>query len=200
MPKTCRTDTFMSGRPVIAGAEDSCTLVVAAVVINPPRSRAFPKPDFCEYGCGWVLVGTYQRAGSGRSPRPNQSSVALSSRYGLVPVFGRLPCESRRTFADYFDQRPKAAPGWHFPPPSLLMLGLRPVWTTPKQEFCGFLHRSLDCIRLGTSVACLSDAVPGRPAGGGSGCGLGGSRLDHHLGAERADPRRRAEAWMGAAG
>src|ERR1700692_3731886 len=80
------------------------------------------------------------------------------------------------------------------------MLGLRLVWTTPKQEFCGFLHRSPDYIRLGTSVACLSDAVPGRPAGGGSGCGLGGSRLDHHLGAERADPRRRAEAWMGAAG
>src|SRR5581483_6367000 len=41
MPKTCRTDTFMSGKP--AG---SSTLVMAAVVINPPRSRGtFAKPD-----------------------------------------------------------------------------------------------------------------------------------------------------------
>jgi hypothetical protein len=29
-------------------------LVMAAVVINPPRFRAFPKPDL-RLGCGWVL-------------------------------------------------------------------------------------------------------------------------------------------------
>src|SRR3954453_21841667 len=49
MPNTCRTDTFMSGIP--AG---SWALVMAAVVINPPRSRTLPKPDL-QIGCGWVL-------------------------------------------------------------------------------------------------------------------------------------------------
>src|SRR5262249_16768351 len=49
MPKTCRTDTFMSGIPT-----GSSILVMAAVVIHPPRSRAFPKPDLAG-GCGWVL-------------------------------------------------------------------------------------------------------------------------------------------------
>src|SRR5580692_11750011 len=47
MPNTCRTDTFMSGKP--AG---SCALVMAAVVINPPRSRALPKPDL-----RWLRMG-----------------------------------------------------------------------------------------------------------------------------------------------
>src|SRR6202142_384032 len=47
MPNTCRTDTFMSGKP--AG---SCALVMAAVVINPPRSRALPKPDL-----RWLQIG-----------------------------------------------------------------------------------------------------------------------------------------------
>src|ERR1700681_4697701 len=49
MPKTCRTDTFMSGKP--AG---SWTLVMAAVVINPPGSRALPKPD-----CGVAADGCW---------------------------------------------------------------------------------------------------------------------------------------------
>ena len=49
------------------------------------------------------------------------------------------------------------------------MLGLRLVWTTPKQEFCGLLHRSLDRVRLGTCrglpistlfLAALLEAVP----------------------------------------
>src|SRR6267142_5917951 len=44
MPKTCRTDTFMSGKP--AGSE---TLLMAAVVINPPRSRAFPETRSVEW-------------------------------------------------------------------------------------------------------------------------------------------------------
>jgi hypothetical protein len=30
---------------------------MAAVVINPPRSRAFPKPDLLN-GCGWGLTPT----------------------------------------------------------------------------------------------------------------------------------------------
>jgi hypothetical protein len=32
-------------------------LLMAAVVINPPRSRAFPKPDLLN-GCGWGLLQT----------------------------------------------------------------------------------------------------------------------------------------------
>jgi hypothetical protein len=54
-------------------------LVMAAVVINPPRFRVLPKPDLlCGYR--WVLVATYQRAPVGRSPARHQSSVVLSSR------------------------------------------------------------------------------------------------------------------------
>src|SRR5215213_2097853 len=48
MPNTCRTDTFISGKP--AG---SCALVMAAVVINPPRSRALPETRFAE----WLRMG-----------------------------------------------------------------------------------------------------------------------------------------------
>src|ERR1700733_14263240 len=64
MPNTCRTDTFMSGIP--AG---SCGLVMAAVVINPPRSRTLPKPDSCN-GCGWVLKEPMreQRPAEARGP------------------------------------------------------------------------------------------------------------------------------------
>jgi len=47
-------------------------LVMAAVVINPPRSRTLPKPDL-HIGCGWVLTGTYQREAAGRSPRRAKS-------------------------------------------------------------------------------------------------------------------------------
>ena len=81
------------------------------------------------------------------------------------------------------------------------MLGLRPNRTAaPAQEFCGFIPRSIDCVRLGTCVACLSHAIPRRPAGGRSGRGLGDSGLDHHPGAERAGARRRVAARMGAGG
>ena len=71
---------------------------------------------------------------------------------------------------------------------------------TPAQEFCDFLHRSIDCLRLGPCLACLSHAVPRRAAGGRSGRGLGDSGLDHHPGAERAGARRRVAARMGAGG
>src|SRR4029078_1338453 len=64
MPNTCRTDTFMSGKP--AG---SSILVIAAVVINPPRSRAFPKPDL-QYGCGWVLAKSIREQGSAEARGP----------------------------------------------------------------------------------------------------------------------------------
>src|SRR5216683_3463432 len=81
------------------------------------------------------------------------------------------------------------------------MLGLGPDRTAiPAQESCGFLHRSLDCVRLGTCVACLSHAIPGRPAGGSSHRRLGDPGLDRYPGAERAGARRRPAARVGAGG
>src|ERR1700688_4333584 len=51
--------------------------------------------------------------------------------------------------------------GWHFPSPCLVMLGLRPNRVArPAQELCGFIPRSIDCLRLGKCVACLSHAFP----------------------------------------
>ena len=84
MPNTCRTDTFMSGKPVIAGADDSCTLVVAAVVINPPRSRAFPKPD----------LRTWLRMGAGRNlseSRGSQKPAAQSKFRRFIIKIGAGP-------------------------------------------------------------------------------------------------------------
>src|SRR4051812_35858442 len=67
MPNTCRTDTFMSGKP--AG---SSSLVMAAVVINPPRSRALPKPDLLT----WLRMGAVRNLAerSGRQ-KPAASKV-----------------------------------------------------------------------------------------------------------------------------
>src|ERR1700730_10694081 len=65
MPNTCRTDTFMSGNPT-----GSSILVMAAVVINPPGSRAIPKPSFAV----WLRMGAKndpireQRSAEARPP------------------------------------------------------------------------------------------------------------------------------------
>src|ERR1700730_15414393 len=70
MPNTCRTETFMSGRPVMPGAEDSCTLVVAAVVINPPRSGRSRKQIFANMaadGC-WSEPIREQDVAEARGP------------------------------------------------------------------------------------------------------------------------------------
>src|SRR5947199_8279528 len=68
MPNTWRTDTFMSGKP--AG---SAVLVMAAVVINPPRSRAFPKPDLRI----WLRMGAIGNlADRSRRQKPAASKVA----------------------------------------------------------------------------------------------------------------------------
>ena len=54
MPNTCRTDTFMSGKPEISFA-----LVVAAVVITPPRSvPGVPETDMQ----AWLRMGASNRA------------------------------------------------------------------------------------------------------------------------------------------
>src|SRR3979411_3166533 len=60
----------MSGRPAGAAPADSCTLVMAAVVINPPRSRMLPKPDL-RHGCGWVLTEPI------REPRLDEARRAI---------------------------------------------------------------------------------------------------------------------------
>ena len=113
------------------------------------------------------------------------------------------PANHGCTFArPNFATVPKAGLRWHFPSRSMSYVRSVPTRlpTTPAQEFCDIIHRSIDCVRLGPCVACLSDAVPGRASGGRSGRGLGGSGLDHHPGAERAGSRRRAAARMGAGG
>src|ERR1700710_2803607 len=92
MPNTCRTDTFMSGMPT-----GSCDLVMAAVVINPPRSRAFPKPAL-RYGCGWGLFGTLAESNGRQKPAAQSKFRCLIIKIGTEPVFGRLPCESRYAF------------------------------------------------------------------------------------------------------
>src|SRR6202161_4495429 len=72
MPNTCRTDTFMSGKP--AG---SCALVMAAVVINPPRSRALPKPDL-----RWLRMG----AGINLSESNGRQKPAAQSKFRCVII------------------------------------------------------------------------------------------------------------------
>ena len=71
---------------------------------------------------------------------------------------------------------------------------------SPTQEPCDFIHRSIDGIRLGPCVACLSHAISRRVAGGRPDRGVGDSGFDHHSGAERAGPERRVAAGVGAAG
>src|SRR6202158_6447330 len=80
------------------------------------------------------------------------------------------------------------------------MLVLRLTRTIPAQEFCGFISRSIDCIRLGKCVACLSDDIPRRIAGGRSGAGLADSGLDRYPCAERARTRGRSKAAVRAGG
>src|SRR6202035_1657656 len=92
MPNTCRTDTFISGKPVI-----SCALVMAAVVINPPRSRAFPKPDL-RYGCGYGLEFSLAESNGRQKSAIRSKFRCLFIEIGVGRVLGRLPCESRRIF------------------------------------------------------------------------------------------------------
>src|ERR1039457_5529957 len=72
MPNTCRTDTFMSGKP--AG---SCALVMAAVVLNPPRSRALPQPDL-----RWLRMG----AGANLSESNGWQKPAAQSKFRCVII------------------------------------------------------------------------------------------------------------------
>src|SRR3954451_16821037 len=99
----------MSGRPAGATTE-SCTLVVAAVVINPPRSRVLPEPDLL-----WLRMGAggnLSECTGGQKPAALSKFHCFIIKIGPVPIFGRQPCESIRAFAAVADR----ISAWrHFP-------------------------------------------------------------------------------------
>src|SRR4051812_47862045 len=71
MPNTCRTDTFMSGKP--AG---SCALVMAAGVISPPRARGPPKPDL-----RWLRMGCCSEPIREQRPAEARGTIKVPLRY-----------------------------------------------------------------------------------------------------------------------
>src|ERR1700738_2895665 len=118
----------MSGKPAGAPA-DSCTLVMAAVVINPPRSRMLPKPDL-RHGCGWVLTEPI------REPRLDEARGAIK----VPSLFHQDRCALRflegcpanhAVLAGQPGRFDQGGPRWQFPPCSLVMAGRRTSRTTP---------------------------------------------------------------------
>src|ERR1700694_146449 len=101
----------MSGKP--AG---SCTLVMAAVVINPPRSRTLPKPDL-RRGCGWGLCEPIRE----QRPAEARGSIKVPLRYhqdrGWLRILVGCPANHaalfrtnrapgpKRPFGGFFDLR-----------------------------------------------------------------------------------------------
>src|SRR6202453_5482730 len=102
MPNTCRTDTFMSGKP--AG---SCALVMAAVVINPPRSGGLPKPDL-----RWLRMGAVINLSESNG---RQKPTAQSKFRCVIIKIGAGLCfwEAALRIAPHFrrDNLPPAQPG-----------------------------------------------------------------------------------------
>src|SRR5579862_9545422 len=92
MPKTCRTDTFMSGIPT-----GSSILVMAAVVIHPPGSRAFPKPDLAG-GCGWVLQTSLADGTGSQKPAHNAKFRCFFIEICMERGFGRAALQIRAAF------------------------------------------------------------------------------------------------------
>src|ERR1700722_485550 len=129
MPNTCRTDTFMSGKPAGAPA-DSCALVMAAVVISPPRSRALPKPDL-----RWLRMG----AGINLSESNGRQKPAAQSKFRCIIIkigagLGFWKAALRITLGFTMPIRLTGHhryPGRHFPPLPGFMLGLRLTRNTP---------------------------------------------------------------------
>src|SRR6267378_2232760 len=81
------------------------------------------------------------------------------------------------------------------------MLGLGPNRTAiPAQEFREFIHRSIDRLRVGPCLACLSHDFPCGFARSRPGRGLGDSGLDHYPCTERAGAWRLVGACVGAGG
>src|SRR5207302_1374461 len=113
MPKTCRTDTFISGKPT-----GSLTWLMAAVVINPPRSRAFPKPDLLN-GCGWVLAANLAESNGWQKPAAQSKFQCLIIEIGAELGFWRAALR----ITPYFCRRAGSPTGGlhlrngHFPPP-----------------------------------------------------------------------------------
>src|SRR6516225_2698761 len=118
MPNTCRTDTFISGKP-----ETSCALVWTAVVINPPRSRAFPKPDF-EF---WLRMWASKQISREHGPEEARPRIKVllffhRDRYGTRFLEG-CPAETA-AFPPWRPARSVSGP-WHFRRVGIVMLGGR---------------------------------------------------------------------------
>jgi hypothetical protein len=55
---------------------------MAAVVINPPKSRTLPKPDL-RYGCGWVLAGNLSESNGWKKPAAQSKFRCLIIKIGV---------------------------------------------------------------------------------------------------------------------
>src|ERR1700740_1923306 len=72
MPNTCRTDTFMSGKPVTSG-----DLVMAAVVINPPRVPGVPETSFAV----WLRMGAFRNPSREKRPAEARRLIKVPLPY-----------------------------------------------------------------------------------------------------------------------
>src|ERR1700730_9168489 len=105
MPNTCRTDTFMSGKP--AG---SCTLVMAAVVIDPPRARALPKPDLRNW-LRIVACRNLAESNGWQKPAAQSKFRCVIIKIGANPGFGKAALRITPYFHhDNLVTRPDAGP------------------------------------------------------------------------------------------
>src|SRR3979411_3138576 len=105
----------MSGRPAGAGPADSCTLVVAAVVINPPRSRTLPKPDL-RNGCGLGARRTLAEGNGWEKAAAQSKFHCVIIKISANPGFGKAALR----ITPYFHHDNLARPGRCLAPMALL--------------------------------------------------------------------------------
>src|SRR5580698_1056672 len=107
----------MSGKPTGAWV-----LVMAAVVISPPGSRAFPKPDFAV----WLRMGAFRNLAesNGRQKPTAQSKFrCFIIKIGTNRDFWKAALRITPYFCRGPARRDPGQGGWHFRPPLLLMSG-----------------------------------------------------------------------------
>src|SRR6185312_3882408 len=110
MPKTCRTDTFMSGKPEISRA-----LVVAAVVIIPPRSRAFPKPDIYKHGRRWGRLASLAESANRQKPAGKSKFHCFFMQISMKRRFGKAALRiTDRIFQAERGRKSAGRFAWHF--------------------------------------------------------------------------------------